>query len=233
MRQCGGDVTWYFVRAGTTVAPWSHTSIRPTDAGYYSIRQWGWPSYTEHYALPPMGNALVRSRIYTNCDEIELYLNNWYLGRRKVNGADRIDMAFHSSPGEITLKGYIGGECVVTRKVRTPGDPAAMTVDVTDYAKSGERVAFADVYIRDAEGTVCSARKEYTDVSGGGELSRQTAAGRSSITRSVVPAHEATIRVIRFGDERVREVPRHAARGDRRLKNSVRLNHRTVFNYAL
>lgn len=204
--------SWYFrARWHDKSHPVAHIEfLDPTDAGYYSIRQWGWPSYTEHYALPPMGNALVRSRIYTNCDEIELYLNNWYLGRRKVNGADRIDMAFHSSPGEITLKGYIGGECVVTRKVRTPGDPAAMTVDVTDYAKSGERVVFADVYIRDAEGTVCSRCDTdiYVDVSGGGELlgvDNGWLPSQFDYKGSVVPAHEgyafAVIRV--FGDERV------------------------------
>ncbi|WP_435414555.1 glycoside hydrolase family 2 TIM barrel-domain containing protein [Polaribacter aestuariivivens] len=78
-------------------------------------------------------------RVFSNCDEVELFLNGKSLGKQKPDG-NRISSNLNHPPftfsvskfekGKIEAKGYINNEVVVTDARETPGKASKISVEI-------------------------------------------------------------------------------------------------------
>jgi beta-galactosidase len=155
------DDGYWFYRSRWTVEPMIHL-----------FPHWNWEG-REGQMLPVLA--------YTNCDAVELWLNDRFLGEKRLefprqgttgswNGYERPQVFpttadLHLSwdvpyePGVLRAVGTRRGEACATAEVRTAGPPAALRVSV-DRARirAGERdVAHVRVEVVDAAGTVVPA----------------------------------------------------------------------------
>lgn len=126
--------------------------------------QWNWPSDTGHVIV----------RVISNCEEVQLRLNNQPIASRKPREdcSAFFDVAYH--PGKLTAIGFRDGQAVATNRLVTAGPPAALrlTADRKTLPADGNSVANIIVSVVDAQGNlVFSANNEVTaDVQGDGRL---------------------------------------------------------------
>lgn len=102
--------------------------------GLHALRGWadpervGWSVYPATDWLA--GDASRTVRVFSNCPEIALFLDDRELGRLErpvgpgVWGADFEDVAY--APGALRAVGYADGAEVMQRQVRTPGDAVGL-----------------------------------------------------------------------------------------------------------
>ena len=93
---------------------------------------------------------------YTNCDEVELFLNGKSMGVRKKSG-DELHLMWRLSyePGSIKAVGKRAGQ-VITEEVKTAGAPARIVLqpDRSAIAADGSGLSFVTVKVLDAAGTL-------------------------------------------------------------------------------
>jgi hypothetical protein len=97
----------------------------------------------------------VRVVCYTNCDEIELYLNNKVIGKRQKRntetGVNYWDIAFE--PGELNALAYTGNNKSAEDMVLTTGSPAAIKCTAFNDNPAGRNdVTILTLSITDANG---------------------------------------------------------------------------------
>ncbi|MDW8309602.1 MAG: glycoside hydrolase family 2 TIM barrel-domain containing protein, partial [Verrucomicrobiales bacterium] len=106
-------------------------------------------------------------RIFSNCDEVELFGDERSLGRRRPD-RDRVSTRLRHppftftlpdlAPGTLRAVGYINGEPVAGHTVRRPGAPEQLKLwfDLAGkaFAAEGKDAVFCHAEIRDAHGTL-------------------------------------------------------------------------------
>lgn len=97
--------------------------------------------------------------IYSNCDEVELFLNDKSLGI-KTKPADDSPRLFDVTFEKGTLKavGKNNGNTVVTEELKTAGPPKkiVLTVDQSKINTSWDDLAFVTAKVYDANGNLCT-----------------------------------------------------------------------------
>ncbi len=111
-------------------------------------------------------NSAKAITIFSNCDEVELFLNGKSLGRQKPDTGRMCNNLIHPpftfkvayQPGTIIAKGYIKGKVTATATRKTPGSPYQISLKA-DY--SGKKPAsgksdliFVYASVTDKNGTV-------------------------------------------------------------------------------
>ena len=84
---------------------------------------------------------LVRVVCYTNCDEVELYLNGKIVGNRIPRNDDK-GIVFWDIPyaaGTLSIKGYNKGENVAEQTLYTPERPAALRISKVAQPENKEK----------------------------------------------------------------------------------------------
>ncbi|MFZ2287304.1 MAG: beta-galactosidase GalB [Bacteroidales bacterium] len=91
---------------------------------------------------------------YTNCDEVELFLNGVSLGR-KAKGRDDLNLVWsvQHETGTLTAVGYNDGKETMRNEVRTAGEPAAivLTPDRSEITADGLDLSFITVTVVDKD----------------------------------------------------------------------------------
>jgi len=91
---------------------------------------------------------------YTNCDEVELFLNGVSLGK-KSKGHDDMYLMWRVGfeKGTILGVGYKDGKEIMSREVKTAGDPAAivLSADRTEIRADGSDLSFITVTVVDSD----------------------------------------------------------------------------------
>lgn len=94
---------------------------------------------------------------YTNCDEVELFLNGESLGT-KTKSADDLKLMWRVSysPGELKAIGKKQGQVVSEKVIKTAGKPVQikLTADRTAIKADGADLSFVTVEVLDAEGNL-------------------------------------------------------------------------------
>lgn len=106
-------------------------------------------------------------KVYSNCEEVELFLNGQSVGRQKpdddVNSTHLVSPPFTFSlnsfiPGELTAKGYIKGEMVANSTRKTPGQAASIKLWTDESTRPLQKgvndVVFLYAAIVDESGTI-------------------------------------------------------------------------------
>lgn len=105
------------------------------------------------------------ARIYSNCDEVELYLNNFLIGRKmpdtdySTSNLNHPPFTFDvecTSPGELKVFGYYKGKKVCSDSIRTPEKAKRIKVwlDTCDIAPNTNDLILIHAQVEDEYGTL-------------------------------------------------------------------------------
>ncbi|WP_197748862.1 beta-galactosidase GalA [Hymenobacter sp. BT18] len=126
----------------------------PKDNVYY-LKAWWSPEPTlhllPHWNWPGQEGQPLAVWAYTNCDEVELLLNNQSLGRQRVKPNSHLEWKVQYAPGTLEARGYRQGQKILTEKVTTTGPPAAiqLTPHKTTLTAEGQDIAVITVAVTD------------------------------------------------------------------------------------
>ena len=93
---------------------------------------------------------------YSNCEEVELFLNGKTLGRKSMPKLSHIQWDVPYEPGTLLARGYKGGKEVITEKVETTDDPAVIRLiaDRASIKADGVDVSIVTIQVEDNKGRV-------------------------------------------------------------------------------
>jgi beta-galactosidase len=92
--------------------------------------------------------------VYSNLDEVELFLNGKTLGSQKVPHLGHLEWKVKYEPGVLEARASKDGKVLLTGKRETTGPPVSirLTADRTEIDADGEDIAILKVEVLDREG---------------------------------------------------------------------------------
>lgn len=93
---------------------------------------------------------------YSNCDEVELFINGKSLGRKPMETLSHIEWDVPYTHGTLLARGYKKDKEVLTKKVETTGSPSAIRLipDRTTIKADNEDVSVITVQVEDDKGQI-------------------------------------------------------------------------------
>ncbi len=125
------------------------------DAWY--LRSW-WGDKTVLHLLPHWNwkgkeGQPINVWAYSNCEEVELFLNKKSIGRKSMPLNGHLEWKVNYQPGILEAIGYKDGKKIAHESVRTTGDPVAVQLTANrDIYADKEDIAVITVDTRDKEG---------------------------------------------------------------------------------
>lgn len=127
-----------------------------------------------HWNWPGREGQPIRVWAHSNCDEVELFLNEKSLGRQQVKRNSHVEWEVPYQPGELIARGWRNGTQVAGDRIETSGPPVAvkLTPHRSELKADGQDVAVVAVEVVDAEGRhVPTASQEIAfEVNGAGSI---------------------------------------------------------------
>jgi beta-galactosidase len=107
-----------------------------------------------HWNWPGKEGQEIDVKCFGNCQEIELFLNGKSLGRKTVETNGHLEWRVTYEPGTLLARGYNDGREIITDKVETTGEPAAiqLTPDRAILKADGGDVSVITIQVNDAQG---------------------------------------------------------------------------------
>jgi beta-galactosidase len=129
----------------------------PKDTFYYYRAWWGkQPSLHlfPHWNFEGREGDLIPVWVYSNLEEVELFVNGQSAGSQKVPHLGHVEWKVKYEPGSIEARGSKGGAVVLTEKRETTGPAVSirLTADRPQIDADGEDVAVLKVEALDKEG---------------------------------------------------------------------------------
>lgn len=129
----------------------------PKDAFYY-LKSW-WTQEPVLHLLPHWNwkgkeGQQISVWAYSNCDQVELLLNEKSLGKKPMPKDGHIEWPVKYTPGTLLAKGYRNGKEIIKTQVETTGNASAIQLiaDRSAIKADGEDVSVVTVKINDAKG---------------------------------------------------------------------------------
>jgi beta-galactosidase len=110
-----------------------------------------------HWDWPGKEGQDINVWCFSNCREVELFLNGESLGRKAMKPNSHVEWTVKYEPGALSAQGYDNdGKLVANTKVETTGVPAAVQLepDRTTINADGEDATVFTVSVRDAKNRV-------------------------------------------------------------------------------
>lgn len=111
---------------------------------------------------------------YSNCDEVELFLNDKSLGKKNMQRNGDLQWQVNYEPGILEAKGYKKGKLILTEKIETTGKEEAieLTADRKTLKANGEDVAVVTIKVVDSKDLIVpTANNEIQfDIEGEGKI---------------------------------------------------------------
>jgi beta-galactosidase len=129
----------------------------PKDYFYYYKAWWGTEPALHlfpHWNWEGREGETIRIWVFSNLDEVELFVNGASVGSQKVPHLGHLEWKAKYAPGSIEARGSKGGKVVLTVKHETTGAPATirLTADRTTIDADGEDLSMVRVDVLDKEG---------------------------------------------------------------------------------
>ena len=107
-----------------------------------------------HWNWPGKEGRNIQVRAFSNCDEVELFLNGKSLGKQAMPVNSHLEWQVPYEPGTLSAKGYQGGKVVANAKQETTGEPASIALipDRAQIKADGEDVSVVTVEAKDNRG---------------------------------------------------------------------------------
>lgn len=139
----------------------------------YYLYQAYWTKEPVLHILPHWNhNAGERVRVmtYSNCEEVELFLNGRSMGRQKNEMYEQCSWELEYEPGTVRAAGYISGKPVTEAEQRTAGEAAAFKVESNrNYLNYSTKDALIlDITAVDANGEFQPQEEGYLEISAEG-----------------------------------------------------------------
>jgi len=184
----GGTFVWtgFDYRGEPTPFQWpcvsSHFGIMdicgfPKD-GYYAYKA-AWTSQPIVHVFPHWNWAgkegkPIAVQCYTNCEEVELFLNGKSIGRKKTLPYSKLEWRVTYHPGKLEARGYKNKKVAATDIVQTTNSAAQIVLssDTLQLKANGKDVALVKVAITDSMGRVVPTANNLVKFSivGGGTI---------------------------------------------------------------
>ena len=127
---------------------------------YYYYQSW-WTDepvlhLAPHWTWPGREGQTNLVRVFSNCQQVELFLNGKSLGKQTMKPDWYLDWNVVYEPGVLSAKGYAGGKPVMETRVETTGAPAAIQLspDRSAINADGRDLSIFNVSVVDAQGRV-------------------------------------------------------------------------------
>jgi beta-galactosidase len=129
----------------------------PKDTFYYYKAWWGKEQVLHlfpHWNFEGKEGEVIPVWVYSNLEEVELFVNGKSLGIQKVPRLGHVEWKVRYEPGVIEARGSKESKVVLTEKRETTGAPTAirMTADRMEINADGRDVAVVTVEALDKEG---------------------------------------------------------------------------------
>ncbi len=127
---------------------WYYRAWWTTNVVLHLLPHWNWPG-KEDRNIPVW--------CYSNCKQVELFLNGRSLGRKTMDRDSHLAWMVKYEPGTLLAKGYDStGRQIAQTKVETTGAPAVVELnpDRSDINADGQDVSVIAVSVTDAKGRV-------------------------------------------------------------------------------
>jgi beta-galactosidase len=128
----------------------------PKDSFYY-LKSW-WTDETVLHIFPHWNwkgkeGQQIDVWCFSNCDEVELFLNDKSLGKKTMEKNSHLEWEVKYEPGTLLAKGFKGGNEIVVEKVETVDNPAViqLTADRLSIKADRQDVSVITVRINDAK----------------------------------------------------------------------------------
>jgi beta-galactosidase len=149
----------------------------PKDNFYYYQACWGDRPIVHllpHWNWPGKEGQEIDVRCYSNCEEVELFLNGQSLGRKPMPKNAHLQWMVQYAPGALVARGYKGGRQIAEDKVETTGAPAAVKLspDRALIHADGEDLSIITVAAQDAQGRTVPVADNlvHFEISGPGKI---------------------------------------------------------------
>ncbi len=127
-----------------------------------------------HWNWPGREGRNIDVWCYSNCKEVELFLNGQSMGRKTMKKDSHLEWQVSYAPGTLSAKGYLDGKEVAETKVETTGAPAAIQLapDRSTINADGEDVSVFTAAVTDAQGRVVPVAADliHFELSGPGKI---------------------------------------------------------------
>lgn len=129
----------------------------PKDDFYYYQAWWNGQNMIHilpHWNWAGREGQQIPVWVYSNLDEVELFLNGKSLGRKPMPRNGHVEWQVAYAPGTLEAKCYRSNQLVKSEKIETTGGPAKLVVapDRSQINADGEDVSVLKIYSTDAQG---------------------------------------------------------------------------------
>jgi beta-galactosidase len=129
----------------------------PKDSFYYLKAWWMDEPMVHifpHWNWPGKEGQEIVVKCFSNCGEVELFLNGKSLSRKTMEKNGHLEWKVNCEPGTLLARGYKDGKEIAADTVETTGEPAAVQLipDRATIKADGEDVSVITVQINDAKG---------------------------------------------------------------------------------
>ncbi len=141
-----------------------------------SVTLWGWPDVWPNWNWQGQEGKVFKVEVYSNCDEVELFLDDCSIGRKPCSRTEQFKVEFEVAyqPGILRSTGYISGKCVVEQILATTGKPAQihLTADRESIQADGFDLCYVTVEVVDEAGRLhpTADNNIYFTVKGAGKI---------------------------------------------------------------
>jgi beta-galactosidase len=127
---------------------------------FYYLKSW-WGKEPVLHILPHWNwkgreGQEIKVTVYSNCDEIELFLNKKSLGKQAMPANSHLEWKVNYQSGILLARGYKYGKEIITKEVATSSEPASihLSIDRKNIQADGEDVSVVTVQVHDAQGLI-------------------------------------------------------------------------------
>ena len=138
---------------------------------------WQWPRIAAHWNFPDSYNGLIMEALTTtNCETVELYLNNKLMGRQRTADFPNHTIAWNVPyiRGTLVAKGFDGDKEVAQDTIKTSKNAhhLALTADRTTIKADGQDLSHISIHLEDIDGNFVQTddRKLTVTVEGEGKF---------------------------------------------------------------
>ena len=149
----------------------------PKDVFYYYQSWWSDKPVLHlmpHWNWPGQEGREMDVRCFSNCEEVELFLNDRSLGKKAMPKNSHLQWKVLYAPGALSAKGYKNGQVMAEEKIETTGAPAAirLSADRAVIHADGKDICVVTVAIADPQGRVVPMANNlvYFELTGPGKI---------------------------------------------------------------
>jgi len=137
---------------------------------------WSWPDEAASWNWKGYEGQMMEIKVYSSCDEVELFLNGNSLGRMKTDRETRFMAEYNIeyTPGILRAVGYTDGREVNSNELQTTGEAEkiSLTADREIIKADGQDLSYVTVEILDSKGLrIPTARNQINfEIKGPGKI---------------------------------------------------------------